>query len=75
MNQRPACDRPRVVLANDAVAEGPARQKHQARKRAADDSETPEEQRARLQAQALRKKYLRRDESETDRSARLKIRH
>ncbi|XP_046632783.1 uncharacterized protein LOC124312311 [Daphnia pulicaria] len=71
MNQRPACDRPRVVLANDAVAERPARQQHQARKRAADDTETAEEQRARLQAQALRKKYLRRDESEAERSARL----
>ncbi|EFX62026.1 hypothetical protein DAPPUDRAFT_120618, partial [Daphnia pulex] len=49
----------------------PARQQHQARKRAADDTETAEEQRARLQAQALRKKYLRRDESEAERSARL----
>ncbi|EFX67517.1 hypothetical protein DAPPUDRAFT_330987 [Daphnia pulex] len=72
MNQRPASDRPRVVLANDAVEERPARQKHQAGKAAVCNRETPEEQRARLQSQALRMKIFRQDESEAERSARLR---
>ncbi|EFX68722.1 LOW QUALITY PROTEIN: hypothetical protein DAPPUDRAFT_259660 [Daphnia pulex] len=72
MNQRPASDRPRVVLANAAVAERPARQQHQAGKAAVGNRETPEEQRARLQSQALRMKIFRQDESEAERSARLR---
>jgi hypothetical protein len=58
MNQRPASDRPRVVLADDAVAERPARQQHQAGKAAVGNRETPEQQRARLQSQALRIKIF-----------------
>ncbi|XP_046655037.1 uncharacterized protein LOC124348808 [Daphnia pulicaria] len=72
MNQRPAFDRSTVVLANDAVAERPARQQHQAGKTAVGNRETPEEQRARLQSQALRMRILRQDESKEERSARLR---
>ncbi|EFX64444.1 hypothetical protein DAPPUDRAFT_334184 [Daphnia pulex] len=72
MNQRPPSDRSRVALANDAVAERPARQQHQAGKAAVGNRETPEEQRARLQSQAIRMRILRQDESEEERSARLR---
>ncbi|EFX79942.1 hypothetical protein DAPPUDRAFT_244081 [Daphnia pulex] len=58
MNQRPASDRPRVVLSDDAVTERPARQQHQAGKAAVGNIETPEQQRARLQSQALKIKIF-----------------
>ncbi len=69
MNHRPSSDRLRVVLANDAVAERPARQQHQAVKVSVGKRETPEEQRARLQSQALRMRILWQDESEEERSS------